>query len=224
LVVITLKRNTLQKNAPSRAALFAAHAFTLLALFMLASFVAQAQPQAAATPQQQDDAAPPMRHLPDAVRKQLDDAHDLKSRTRLSLELADASITRATEHATAERFEQATSELGIYEAIVEDSIRFVQRSGKVTNKQRDLFKRIEMALRSHVPRLETIRRTLPAAHAVYVKTTIEFVRDQRDRALNAFYDDTVIPDASPSKDKSPSPERVTGAANNALQEGKKPDQ
>jgi hypothetical protein len=212
-------------SAPEHSAMFASCAFTLLALLLLAPLVANAQPQSTPTPQTQDDtAAPPMRHLPDAMRKQLEDAHDLKSRTHLSLELADASITRATEHASAERFEQATSELGIYEAIVEDSIRFVQNSGKVTNKQRDLFKRIEMALRSHVPRLETIRRSLPAAHAVYVKFTIDFVRDQRDRALNAFYDDTVIPDAPPSKNKQPSPERVTGAANAATQAEKKPEQ
>jgi hypothetical protein len=232
-VAVTLRRSLLRPSTPPLAVKFTARVLALLLLFLFAfisllllltTFEVRAQPQGSATQQQDDAAPPPMRHIPDSVRKQLDDARDIKARTRLSLELADATITRAAEHVAAERFEQATGELGVYEAIVEDSIRFVQNSGKVTNKQRDLFKRIEMALRSHVPRLETIRRALPAAHAAYVKLTIEFVRDQRDRALNAFYDDTVIPDEPQPKNKPPASERATGASNAATAAEKKPEQ
>lgn len=217
---MTRKRNTRRVGASSKATTLAARAFIVVAFVALACAPGHAQPQGP-TAQQQDDAAPPpMRHIPDDLRRQLDATRDLKARTRLSLDFADAAITRCAEHASAERFEQATGELGVYEAIVEDAIRFVQNSGKVTNKQRDLFKHIEMTLRAHVPRLETIRRGLPAAHAVYVKTTIDFVRDQRDRALNSFYDDTVIPEA-PSKSKPPASERATGTTTEAE---KKPEQ
>lgn len=216
-------RNTSQRQAPSWAVSFAARSLVLFAFLALACAEAPAQPGTVAPPQ--DDAAPPpMRHIPDAVRRQLAEEKDLKSRTRLSLELADATLTRSVEYIAAERYEQATGELGVYEAIIADAIRFVHSSGPIKNKQRDLFKRLEMTLRGHVTRLETIRRGLPARHGVYVKTTIEFVLGQRDSALNAFYDDTVIPDSRPTGDKPPASERAKGATPPTPDTEKKPDQ
>jgi hypothetical protein len=175
-------------------------------------------------PQREDTAPPPMRYLPEEVRQRLDAEHDLKNRTRLSLELAEERLTRAAEHARAERFEAATGELGVYEAIVEDAFHFLQHSGRVTNKQRDLYKRIEMTLRAHVPRIETIRRALPSDHGVHVKATLDFVRDERDQALNSFYDDTVIPEPQHPKNKVPEGERARGTAPAAPELEKKPDQ
>jgi hypothetical protein len=93
----------------------------------------------------------------------------------------------------------------------------------VTNKQRDLFKKIELALRSHVPRLETIRRALPARNGVHVADTIEYVREHRDIALNSFYDDTVIPEQR-TKETSPIGDRVKGSALTTTESEKKPDQ
>ena len=217
-------RKKSQQEAPSMTVIFAARALVLVAFLALACGKAFAQPASSTTPQE-DAAAPPMRHIPDAVQRQLAEEHDLKSRTRLTLELADATITRSAECVAAERFEQATGELGIYEALVADVIRFVHASGPVKNKQRDLFKRIEMALRAHVPRLETIRRSLPSRHAVYVKITIEFVQEQRDSALNAFYDDTVIPEQRQSGNKPPASERAKESTPTAPPDTeKKPDQ
>lgn len=203
--------------------IFAARALVLAAFLALVCVEALAQ-TATATPPQEDAAPPPMRHIPDAVRKQLAEERDLKSRTRLSLELADATIARSAACVASERFEQATGELGIYEAIVADVIRFVHSSGPVKNRQRDLFKRIEMTLRAHVPRLETIRRSLPARHAVYVQTTIEFVQEQRDSALNAFYDDTVIPEPRTTGNKPPASERAKDMTPAPPDTEKKPDQ
>ncbi|HYH83989.1 MAG TPA: hypothetical protein VEX60_00815 [Pyrinomonadaceae bacterium] len=216
-------RNTSQQGAPSLTVIFAARSLVLFAFLALSCVEALAQ-TATATPPQEDAAPPPMRHIPDAVRKQLAEERDLKSRTRLSLALAEATIARSAECVAAERFEQATGELGVYEAIVVDVIRFVHSSGPVKNKQRDLFKRIEMTLRAHVPRLETIRRSLPERHAVYVKTTIKFIQEQRDSALNAFYDDTVIPDSRQTGDKPPASERAKGTTPAPPDTEKKPDQ
>ena len=217
------ERNTPQRIVPPLAAIFVARSLVILVFLALACAEAFAQPGQAAPPQD-DVAPPPMRHMPDGVRRQLAEEHDLKSRTRLSLDLADAALARSAENVAAERFEQATGELGVYEAIVADVISFVHSSGPVKNKQRDLFKRIEMTLRAHVPRLETIRRGLPARHAVYVKTTIDFVLEQRDSALNAFYDDTVIPDSRANGDKPPASERAKGATPAIPDTEKKPDQ
>jgi hypothetical protein len=138
-----------------------------------------------------------MRYIPEALRAQLNAVRDMKGRTRLSLELADAQIVLADGHVAADRFEEATRELGIYEGLISDAISFIQKSGPVDNKRRDQYKRIELTLRAHVPRIEGIRRSLPSQHAVYAKATLDYIRGLRTEALNAFYDDTVLREMSP---------------------------
>lgn len=188
---INLKRRS-PADAPS-SPMKAARALVVLACVALTCGQALSQ-ESAAQPQEDVGAPPPMRYIPDALRAQLSAAKDIKARTRLSLELADAQVTRASEHTAADRFEEATRELGIYEALIRDAITFVQKSGPVDNKRRDQYKRIELTLRSHVPRIETIRRSLPAPNAVYARATLDYIRGLRTEALNAFYDDTVIRD------------------------------
>lgn len=175
----------------------------------------QARGQVSSAQLQEDAPPPPMRYVPEALRAQLSDKQrDLKGRTRLSLELADAQIVLAGDHVNAERFEEATRELGIYEALIGDAIAFVQKSGPVDNKRRDQYKRIEMALRAHVPRIESIRRSLPSQNAVYAKATLDYIRGLRTEALNAFYDDTVLRDMPPL---SP-PKQETKPGGDALQQ------
>lgn len=183
----------------------AARVFFALVCLALACGVASAQDTS--TKHQEDGAPPPMRYVPEPLRSQLSAARDLKARTRLSLELADAQITRAGEHAAADRFEEATRELGIYEALIRDAMTFVQKSGPVDNKRRDQYKRIELALRAHVPRIETIRRGLPASNAVYAKATLDYIRGLRTEALNSFYDDTVLRELPPPKKETKPDER-----------------
>ena len=61
-----------------------------------------------------------------------------------------------------------------------------------SNKTRDLSKRLELALRSHGPRLTTMRRETPLEHAVWIKKTEEFARAARTEVLNTFYGHTVV--------------------------------
>jgi hypothetical protein len=207
-------------QARRAALLFAALVFVALAF-------GEAAAQTDANAQRADDPAapPPLRYVPDDVRRQLDaEARDVKARTKLSLQLADDRLTRAAAAVNADRFEEATNELGVYEAIVADTIHFVQTSGRTGNKLRDTFKRIELALRAHVPRIETLRRGLPAAHAVYAKATIEFVREERDQALSAFYDDTVIPEPVRPAVNAAAGVRAGSAAHPAPDGEKKPEQ
>jgi hypothetical protein len=198
--------------------------FAALALVVLACADASAQTDAGAQREDAPTAAPPLRYVPDDVRRQLDaEARDVKARTKLGLQLAEERLARATAASDADRFEEATNELGVYEAIVADTIHYVQTSGRTGNKLRDTCKHIELALRSHVPRIETLRRGLPEAHAVYAKATIEFVRVQRDQALSSFYDDTVIPE--PMRPASSAAGVRTGAAAHPVGDGeKKPEQ
>jgi hypothetical protein len=147
-----------------------------------------------ARPQQVEPGPPPLKYIPEEARQRLASTRNMKDRVKTSLDLADERLRLAVAHIDADRYEGATAELGIYEAVVKDVIHFVQNSGPTTNKQRDLFKRIEMTLRAHTSRIETIRRSLPASHGVHVEAAIEFVRNARSDALNAFFDDTVLRD------------------------------
>ena len=199
---------------------------TLVLIFtLLACAGARAQE---ATPQQQrqEEGPPPLRYLPPDVRRQLESTKDAKARARLSMEIADERLLRAAQLAEGDRFEAATAEIGIYEAVIEDTVHtlHVSNPGRASNKLRDLFKRVEITLRSHITRLETIRRVLPERHAVYLKDAIDFVRDRRDLALSAFYSDSVLREPRQPELTTPAGERAT--TNTAAQSApdKKPDQ
>lgn len=203
-----------------------ASATMFLVFTLLACAAAQAQDGAAQQPQR-ENGPPPLRYLPPDVRQRLDGAKDAKARARLSMEIADERLARAAQFAGEDRFEASTAEIGVYEAVVEDTVRTLHADsggGKVNNKFRDIFKRIEIGLRSHITRLETIRRTLPERHAVYVKDAIDFVRDRRDLALSAFYSDAVLREPRLPESSTPEGERAT--TNTAAQSApdKKPDQ
>ena len=141
--------------------------------------------------------APPMKYLPSEERERLAQETDLKKRARLHIELAESRLLRAEQYAASARFSQTTAELGIYQAIIEDAMRFLQsnaerKNGKVSDKVRDLYKRIELTLRAHGPRLETIRRSIPSEEAVSVRAVFEYTRDARSEALNSFYGESVL--------------------------------
>lgn len=137
-------------------------------------------------------APPPLKYIPDDARDKLAEARDDKARTRASLELADGRLIQAAQLAADEQHDGAAAQLGIYQALIADAIRHLRQSSKPVSRNRDLFKRIELALRAHVPRIESIRRITPSDDAVNVKAVIEYVRGARTEALNAFYGDTVM--------------------------------
>jgi len=138
------------------------------------------------------DTAPPKKYVPAALKSQLAATKNLKDRVKLTLTLLEERLQAAVGHTSSERYSEAGNELGIYQALVDDVIHFLRFSGSDNNRTRDLFKRVEMALRSHVTRLETIRRVTPSEEAVHIRSCIEFVREARGRALDAFYDDDSV--------------------------------
>ncbi|HLM56311.1 MAG TPA: hypothetical protein VK422_09360 [Pyrinomonadaceae bacterium] len=212
-------------HTPARLRASSARTLCALALIALACAAAQAQDGATARRQNPEDAEPPpMRYIPQDVRAKLSAARDDKERTRLSIEQAEQRLENAASYADAGRFEAATAELGIYEAIVKDSISHLQQgiTSRVKNKKRDLFKRLELSFRTHLTRIETIRRTLPAHYVGNFLNTLDFVRTARSEALNAFYSDTVMPDELDRGTHSAEGERAGSAA--AAQPDKKPQQ
>jgi hypothetical protein len=147
-------------------------------------------------------APPPMKFVPRSERAQLSNVRDTKARVRATIELAEARLSRAEELTATQQYDSASAELGIYQGIIEDALYYMNDSKNESNKQRDAYKRLELALRSDCARIEAIRRITPAEYAINIKTICECARNARTEALNAFYGDTVVRELSLEEEKS----------------------
>jgi hypothetical protein len=196
----------------------------LLTLLAVAGVEARAQETSAPQQQREEGGPPPMRYLPQDLRGRLDAERDPKARARLGMLIAEECLERAAQFADQDQFVAATGQVGVYEAVVEDTIDYLHKPGRANNKLRDIFKRVEITLRAHVTRLESIRRGLPSQHAVYLHNAIDFVRDHRDKALGAFYDDSVIREPNRPVQTTAAGERATSNAPARPEDEKKPDQ
>lgn len=143
-------------------------------------------------------APPPIMVIAKEERAQIDSAGDAKARIRVTIDLAAARITRAEQLTKESNYDAASTEVGSYQALIEDSLAFLAGMKRDSNKTRDLCKRLELALRAHGPRLTTIRRETPLEHAVWLKKAEEFARAARTEVLNTFYGHTVVRDPEKS--------------------------
>lgn len=161
---------------------------------------------------------PPLKIVPRQDRVQLDAEKDIKSRVRLTLALAEAHLASAELQTSHMNYDEAAAEAGRYGALLEDVFIFLSKQKTDSNKTRDLYKRVELALRAHGPRLSIMRRSTPAAYAVFIRETEDFARQGRTEALNSFYGHTVVRDR-PSAEQRPS---RTSVQNNVSPPEKKP--
>jgi len=177
--------------------------FVVLVLVMSAGFV-RAQDVPAAQPSPTPlTAPPPIRIITKDERAQIDQSGDPKQRVRVTMQLASARLTSAEQHTAHGNFDEASNEVGSYHALIEDALGFLSTMKRDSNKTRDLYKRLELALRSDGPRLTTMRRTTPLEYAVWIKKVEEFARQSRTEALNSFYGHTVVRDGEKSTNDKP---------------------
>lgn len=158
-------------------------------------------------------APPPMKFMPGPERTQLSSMHDSKTRLKASIALAETRLLRAEQFTVDQRFIAATCELGVYQAIIEDALHFLSLQKADSDKTRDLYKRLEIQLRLHATRIESMRRVTPAAYAVHLKAVWDFSDNARATALNGFFCDTVMQSRSEENEKNKSNEAApTGPA------------
>jgi hypothetical protein len=146
-------------------------------------------------------APPPMRYVSRDERAQLSAINDPKLRTQASLLLAEGHLRHAEDSTFTRTFSRASAALGRYQAVMEDALGFLVGMNIDNKKMRDIFKRLEMTLRTHIIRIEAIRRETPYDYAVNVKSTLEYARSARTQALNTFFSDTVVRDVLQDKEK-----------------------
>jgi hypothetical protein len=177
-----------------------------------AVYAQESQPTPQPTPL---TAPPPFKMIVKEERSQIEATDDAKKRLKLTIDFAAAHLTRAEQHTAREDYEAASAEVGMYHALIESALQFLSTFKRDSNKTRDLYKRLELALRADGPRLTAMRRVTPLEFAVWIKKVEDFARDGRTEALNSFYGHTVVRDSKPDKEEKPSP-TPTPKSNNQL--------
>ena len=169
----------------------------LLTFVYLPSVHAQSeQPQPQPTPL---TAPPPLKVILKEERAQLDQTKDQKDRLKLTIDLAVSHLTKAEQLTNQTEYEKAQEEVGMYHALIENSLEYLGALKRDSGKTRDLYKRLELALRAQGPRLTAMRRVTPIEFAVWIKKVEDFARDGRTEALNSFYGHTVLREQKPAE-------------------------
>ena len=164
---------------------FSAH--LLFVAFVLVPSVCAQEPQPTPLP-----APPPFKMIVKDERTQIEQTKDSSDRLKLIINFSAAHLTVAEQHTSQGNYEAASTEVGMYHALIENALAFLSTFKRDSNKTRDLYKRLELALRGHGPRLTAMRRVTPIEFAVWIKKVEDFARAGRTEALNSFYGHTVV--------------------------------
>lgn len=135
---------------------------------------------------------PPMRFVARDDRSQLTTTRDAKGRVKLTIELAEARLAHMEALTSHKEFEKASEALGTYLGLIEDAMRFIGSMPRDKSSTRDLYRRLDIALRAQIPRLAVMRRDTPSDYSIHLKTAEEFARNTRTEALESFYGHTVL--------------------------------
>ena len=108
------------------------------------------------------------------------------------MDLASTRLNRTEEFTSLKKFDQASEELGGYLGLLDNLRAFIRGLNHEKSSTRDLYKHLEIALRSHIPRLAVMRRSTPAEYAGNLKDAEEYLRNARVDALDSFYGQSVL--------------------------------
>jgi hypothetical protein len=75
---------------------------------------------------------------------------------------------------------------------MDNTINFLLKARSDEGKQLNSLKKFEIGLRAFTPRIEAIRRDVPPNFEPYLKDLIRYISDNREKAMQQFYSDTVI--------------------------------
>ena len=173
-------------------------AFIIVLAFVCAATVSAQEPQAQPQPTPLM-APPPFKMIVKEERTAIEQTNDSGKRLRLTIQYAGAHLGNAEQHTARSDYEAASVEVGMYHALIESALAFLSSIKRDSNKSRDLYKKLELALRADGPRLTAMRRTTPLEFAVWIKQVEDFARDSRTEALNSFYGHTVVRDKQKDK-------------------------
>lgn len=136
---------------------------------------------------------PPLALLSDSEEEKLNAESDFNKRTQLAIILMDARLKRAEELSSQKNYMESLNELGGFQAIIRNTLNFLNRNNSGRKKVLNSFKRLEISLRQTVPRLEIVRREMPYKYSYRVRELMKFVREARSNAVEPIFSDSVLP-------------------------------
>lgn len=185
-----------------RRIVISAHLLLLTCVFLPSVSAQDAQPSP--TPLM---APPPFKMIVKEERSQIEENKDAK-RLKLTIEFAAAHLGVAEQHTAQGNFEAAQTEVGMYHALIENVREYMKTFKRDSNKTRDLYKRLELSMRAHGPRLTAMRRVTPLEFAVWIKQVEDYAREIRTEALNSFYGHTVVSEPKNAEKSNEKPKEV----------------
>lgn len=139
-----------------------------------------------------DTAPPPLKMISRPDRDLLDRQRNVKDRTKTALTLMENRIKAAAQFNSSDELDKVFSELGVFHALMDDTLQYLENSDSKRGRVLDNFKRFEIGLRRFTPQLELIRREMPMSHEFYVRSLLRQLRDARTKATEPMFGDTVI--------------------------------
>lgn len=138
-------------------------------------------------------APPPLSIMSKQEKSSLDAETDISERTKLSLILMEARLKNAEDFSAKSSFAEMSDELGCFNALMQNTLSFLNRNDTGRGKVLNNFKRLEISLRGFAPRIELIRRDLPLKYEFYVRMLLKKVREARSKAIEPMFSDSVVP-------------------------------
>lgn len=134
----------------------------------------------------------PEKIFSDEETKALKEANGIKNRTELSLRFMDIRLANALFLAQKPSFKLALNDLGSYQLLLEDALKFLKSNDTEKDKVQNTLKKFEMTLRKHTNRLEIIRREMPYKYGWHVERIMKVLDDARDSALDPLFSDNIV--------------------------------
>lgn len=160
-------------------------------LFIIFGFTIGANAQ---TPKMDDIAPPPLSVLSKGENDQLKTETDVKKRTQLAIELMQARLDKSETLCDQKLYRESLDELGNFQAIITDALRYLNRNNNGRKKVQYNYKRLDINLRQLLPRLELLRRKMPFRYGYHVKNLMRYVSKTRAKATDSLFANTVLPD------------------------------
>ncbi len=135
---------------------------------------------------------PPLSVVSKGEKESLEAEKKMSDRTKLALEFMDLRLQKSESLAEKDEFEGSLDQLGHFRALMNNTLAFLLRNSDRKSSLKNL-KRFEMKLKDFIPRLELVRRVMPYRFGYHVRHLIFSVRDTREKSIEPFYGDTVIP-------------------------------
>lgn len=148
----------------------------------------------AQNPKIDDIAPPPLSVLSKGEKDQLKSQTDIKKRTQLAIELMQTRLDKSETLCDQKLYRESLDELGNFQAIVTDALRYLNRNNDGRKKVQYNYKRLDINLRQLMPRLELLRRKMPFRYGYHVKNLMKYVSQTRAKATDSLFANTVLPD------------------------------